>query len=37
MNTSEKNPIVDFDKIMNGLLDHYQESTGNTVPGEIKS
>lgn len=36
MNTSEKNPIVDFDKIMKGLLDHYQESTGNTVPGEIK-
>lgn len=37
MNTSEKNPIIDFNKILNGLIDHYQKSTGKTVPSEIKS
>lgn len=37
MDTSEKKPIVDFIEILNGIIDHYQESTGTIVPGEIKS
>lgn len=37
MNTKARNTIIDFEEILNGLLDHHQESTGKTVPGEIKS
>ena len=37
MDTSEKKTIIDFDKILNGIIDYYQESTGKTVPIEIKS
>ena len=37
MNTKARNPIIDFEEIMNGLLDHHQETTGEIVPAEIKS
>ncbi len=37
MNTKARNPIIDFEEILNGLLDHHQETTGEIVPVEIKS
>jgi hypothetical protein len=37
MNTKARNTIIDFEEILNGLLDHHQETTGEIVPVEIKS
>ena len=37
MDTNEKKPIIDFEEILNGLLDHHKETTGEIVPAEIKS
>ena len=37
MNTNARNPIVDLGEILNNLIDHHQEKTGEIVPAEIKS
>lgn len=37
MKINSRNPIIDFGEILNSLIDHHQETTGEIVPVEIKS
>lgn len=37
MNTNARSPIIDLGEILNSLIDHHQETTGEIVPAEIKS